>query len=164
MTELRVLFVFCLRPLSHGLLARFTVPTLVVQQASNPIQKQLVSPITFMPLLHQCTHTAQQQITAARRIHCWVQPLMTFPTVACRAPSGTMKSNYQGGIVQISSSFFSLCSAAKAYRAFSSGGLVLAGNKEPWKEPVVFAAKVYFKCPIKLTIVAPTPNPVQATE
>lgn len=43
-----------------------------MRQASNPTQKWLVTPVTFMLLLHQWAQLALQVIAVACEVLCWV--------------------------------------------------------------------------------------------
>lgn len=81
---------------SHGFLAQFTVPDMCsffVEQTLNSIRKQLVTPITFMPLFHQLSYLARTVVIVVHEIHSKVRLLMTFHPVFVKESSSTMKTS-----------------------------------------------------------------------
>lgn len=50
----------------------------IVERSLKQIIMQLITPMTFMPLLHQWTDFARQVIVAALRVHSWVILVINF--------------------------------------------------------------------------------------
>ena len=81
---------------NHGFLAQFRVPDVFffffVEQAINPSTKQLVIPITFIPLLHQSAYLARPAVIVIHRVQNKVRLLMIFHPGFVKEPSCTMQT------------------------------------------------------------------------
>lgn len=90
-----------------------------MKPALNIIPRQLITPIMFMPILQQWTHPGFQVMTVACVVLCWVTAFTLFsPSMACIAPSGTMKEKVVSLILCFSGSYPCLPSDFSIFSVF----------------------------------------------
>lgn len=103
----------------------------------NGPQNQSVTPMTIIPLLHQCTYPAKQIILVAFELHRCVEALMTLPPRGLQSTSRPMKK--VAAMVETSGSdlswFLNVLKPTYAVypTALGAAHLILLDKQGPWQ-------------------------------
>lgn len=127
---------------SHGFLVRLQYQACIPSCVAGLclIKKLLVTPRTFVTLLHRYTFLAKQVIIEVCRAHSWVVHTIETPTSlrACKVPSGVMKANKES-FNSVPNHFSTYCDQSVCCMCASSiwSYHQVLVNQELWQWPIL---------------------------